>query len=291
MTELQYFKTDKNGTRYYYDWTCPRCGGAGGSDNWAYTGWTCYECGGTGKALKPQIVKEYTEEYRAILDERNAKRHAKENAEREAKAEQQLEADKAKFLEKNGFNKDGYTYIFLGDTYPIKDKIKSAGGKFDYTLGWHIDHEVNGFQFMPVHIDEVADVAYFHGYTYKDGASADIEKRAKEEYTKMNNITPSEWVGEVGDKVQIEAVLVIEGSFESYFGYRPTTTYVYTFTDDDDNDFVWKTSSWDNMTWGSHPAPILEIGDRAIITGTIKEHSEYKGEKQTVLTRCKVVKA
>jgi hypothetical protein len=29
---------------------CWRCGGAGKSDRWMYTGYVCYECGGTGKA-------------------------------------------------------------------------------------------------------------------------------------------------------------------------------------------------------------------------------------------------
>lgn len=28
---------------------CPRCGGAGGSDNWKFTGWTCNRCLGSGK--------------------------------------------------------------------------------------------------------------------------------------------------------------------------------------------------------------------------------------------------
>lgn len=31
-----------------------------------------------------------------------------------------------------------------------------------------------------------------------------------------------------------------------------------------------------------------EVGDVITVSGTIKEHNEYPGEKQTVLTRCKV---
>ena len=27
-----YIRTDKNGTKIYHDWTCPRCGGAGYAD-------------------------------------------------------------------------------------------------------------------------------------------------------------------------------------------------------------------------------------------------------------------
>ncbi len=74
MAKIVYLRTDKNGTKYYANYTCPRCGGAGGSDKWAFTGWTCYECGGTGESPTPVIEKEYTPEYRAKLDERARKR-------------------------------------------------------------------------------------------------------------------------------------------------------------------------------------------------------------------------
>lgn len=74
MAKIVYLRTDKNGTKYYANYTCPRCGGAGGSDKWSFTGWTCYECGGTGESSTPVIEKEYTPEYRAKLDERARKR-------------------------------------------------------------------------------------------------------------------------------------------------------------------------------------------------------------------------
>lgn len=57
MAKIVYLRTDKNGTKYYANYTCPRCGGAGGSDKWAFTGWTCYECGGTGESSTPVIEK------------------------------------------------------------------------------------------------------------------------------------------------------------------------------------------------------------------------------------------
>jgi hypothetical protein len=34
----------------------------------------------------------------------------------------------------------------------------------------------------------------------------------------------------------------------------------------------------------------LEVGKEYWLSATVKEHSEYKGEKQTILTRCKVIK-
>jgi hypothetical protein len=88
-------KVDRNGTKYFMvSRPCIRCGGAGGSDKWAYTGWTCYECGGTGQG-KDEIVKEYTPEYEAKLEERRANRRAKweaEHAEEIAEAKAKEEA-------------------------------------------------------------------------------------------------------------------------------------------------------------------------------------------------------
>ena len=81
MKKLQYVRTDRNGTKIYYDWNCPRCGGAGGADMWAYTGYTCYECGGTGLRVKPLIVKEYTDEYAAKLEARRLAKWDKDHAE------------------------------------------------------------------------------------------------------------------------------------------------------------------------------------------------------------------
>lgn len=46
--------------------------------------------------------------------------------------------------------------------------------------------------------------------------------------------------------------------------------------DKNGNVLVWKTGYQD-----------MEEGKFYTVTGTIKEHNEYSGEKQTVLTRCK----
>ena len=54
------------------------------------------------------------------------------------------------------------------------------------------------------------------------------------------------------------------------------TTFLYRFVDDAGNVFVWKASGAYN------------VFDGVTIKGTVKDHSEYQGVKQTVLTRCKI---
>lgn len=132
--EFKYIRTDRNGTKYYYDWTCPRCGGAGESDKWIFTGKICFGCGGTGKRAKPLVVKKYTEEYAAKLA---AKRKAREDAKPKPSEEElnaRLEVSKAINAKDNGINADGTGYAYTGNTYPIKDDIKRVGGKWIYGM-------------------------------------------------------------------------------------------------------------------------------------------------------------
>ena len=141
MDRLKYIRTDKNGTKIFEDWTCPRCGGAGWAGQWKYTGVTCFSCGGSGLRNRPKMVKEYTDEYAAKLE---AKRIAKQKQYEEehadeiaaAKAEQErreAEYKLAQFVRecKNfGCGADGIGYVHTGNTYPVKEQIKAHGGKF-----------------------------------------------------------------------------------------------------------------------------------------------------------------
>lgn len=99
----------------------------------------------------------------------------------------------------------------------------------------------------------------------------------------------SNHVGSIGDKIDTTAVYAGSAHFEvnSYMGYGTETMYIHRFKVDG-NTFIWKTSKalgwWNNNDEWETP----EEGTQVHLKGTIKEHSEYKDEKQTVLTRCKV---
>lgn len=134
MFELEYVRTDRNGTKYFNDWNCPRCGGAGESDNWIFTGKTCHACGGTGKRAKPLVVKVYTDEYAAKLA---ARRKAREEAKPNPDAEEvhaACEESKARAASDEGINADGTGYAYTGKTYAIKDTIKEAGGVWSHSM-------------------------------------------------------------------------------------------------------------------------------------------------------------
>jgi len=103
-------------------------------------------------------------------------------------------------------------------------------------------------------------------------------QKIEEETERKNSSKKSNWVGNIKDRVTVETNKVeCVTSFEScYDGYHTSIVYVYKFSDAEGNIYVWKTST-------DVPEETTKI------VGTIKEHSEYKGTKQTVLTRCKVI--
>ncbi len=96
-------KTADGDPCFSYPVHCGRCGGAGGSDSWRFTGWTCFECRGTGgRATKFALL--YTAEKLAKLNATQAKREATKAAKAAAKdAEFRNLADvrRAEFLTAN----------------------------------------------------------------------------------------------------------------------------------------------------------------------------------------------
>lgn len=75
-----------------------------------------------------------------------------------------------------------------------------------------------------------------------------------------------------------------KGSFymgTSNYGYYPEKIYLHKFADAEDNVYVWKTTNG---------CVDQDLGSKKVVLdGTVKEHKEFNGEKQTVLTRCKYV--
>lgn len=168
MKQLEYIRTDKNGTKIFYDWNCPRCGGAGSSDNWIFTGKTCYACGGTGRREKPAIVKEYTPEYEAKLKAKRAARAAKHQNENPQPSKEELieKADETRrnMWEYEGFNRDGTGYLYTGNTYRIKQQLKDSGGRWSAFLArWIAPVNLGPIQGVTIEQINAADLCDRYG--------------------------------------------------------------------------------------------------------------------------------
>lgn len=116
--------------------------------------------------------------------------------------------------------------------------------------------------------------------TYDRELEREAQRRLREEarQKELEQGKNSEFIGEVGKKVTANVVSckVVTSWTNCYDGYYPTTTYMYKFVTEDGNILIWKTSK--------------DFDEKNVktITGTVKEHNEFREVKQTVLTRCKV---
>lgn len=103
----------------------------------------------------------------------------------------------------------------------------------------------------------------------------------------------SNYIGTVGDRLTLRLTLKRDYCYQTSFGWKLQDNYIYTLEDSDGNVFVWKTSTIIGIDSEDKRGHLLwnpvHRGDEITLKGTVKEHSEYKGTKQTVLTRCKVV--
>lgn len=277
MADKIYIRTDKNGTKIYHDYTCPRCCGHGGSQAWVYTGWTCYECGGSGKTNKPSIIKEYTPEYQAKLDAQRAARAAKRAAERFQKNVE----GQGEWLEKKGFGSGKIYVVTLEDTFSVKDELKAAGAHFDYAVGWYFSSAPTALPVVELTKEECFEQSGEGLLVWKEGLDALIA-------SKMPKEEESEYIGQVGDKVQLTATYKKMFSYETHFTYHGETNYIHQFETEDGNIIVWKTSCTIETVDEDGCYKPIPTGSKVALKGSIKAHEEYKGKKQTILTRCKV---
>ena len=269
--EKKLIKIDKNGTKYYSDCTCQRCGGKGRISYYGYIyNGICFECNGSGVS-KERITKVYTPEYAEKLE---AKRQEKALKEKEAKIAELL-AHEDEELERLGF-KNGKTYCVCGDTFAIKNQLKEAGAKFSPELGWHFAELNSDYECIEILADDVlADTLIWSYGKPHFSFREDAKELVKAKMPKKEVV--SEYVGELKQRMTMNLTLKRVFSYESSYGYHSSTVYINSFEDANGNVFIWKTASWCG-----------EESKTYEVTGTVKDHSEYKGTKQTILTKCKI---
>ena len=236
----------------------------------AYGG-VCLKCGGTGFLTKE--VRLYTLEEAEKMDAANERARAKKEAERRAKMEAEFEQNKIKWLEKNNFNKEGKTYVVTGDSYSIKDELKSAGFIYDKVLRWHkADPGDYAGRCVEVSLEDICEWSAWGEAHYLTSAQDFVNKLI---CPAEDETTPSEWVGTIGEKYLDTVTFVRKGWCDTRFG----GSNIYSFKDEAGNELTWFTSTLLDK----------EVGEVFKIRGTIKSHNEYKGKKSTILTRVKVV--
>ncbi|AAQ17890.1 hypothetical protein Aeh1ORF229c [Aeromonas phage Aeh1] len=103
----------------------------------------------------------------------------------------------------------------------------------------------------------------------------DLDKKAEQAITdKIGN--ESKHIGSVGERLKgLELIVTRTNPIETMYG----TLTVVSMIDNSGNMFTWFASGYREF----------DENEQIKIAGTVKAHDEYKGKKQTVLTRCKLV--
>lgn len=266
LNKICYVRTDRNGTREYVDPRCPKCGGEGFIYYYAHVNaGVCFKCGGTGKAPHPERIRVYTPEYKA-----------KVIAKRDQKLREQAVEKNKKTLEKYGFNASGEAYIILGNTYSIKDELKAAGAKYNSFLGWHFSEPQDSYPILKLIAEEILEKDKYGAYiVYEEELSLTVKEHRDNYTTEQRRAqSTSEYVGEIGKRITTPIASWKQlAEWENEYGI----CYLYKFTTPTGDVLTWKTSKI-----------LTDTLDITSITGTVKAHEEFKGEKQTVLTRCKL---
>ena len=280
-TKKELVKTDRNGTKYFFcQEQCAACYGRGKIRDQAGSGTKkCKKCGGTGYIEFE--TKEYTPEYAAILEQRRAVHEAEKEKKQKQKKAEWVKEERTRLSRKSGFNEEGFIWLFCGNTYENRDKIKELGGKYSPVLGWHIDHEVEGWKMRKVAAEEVLTVTECSvGFDIRK--CIEIKKEIK---GAQDNIS---YIGNPGDKIVVSAKFVksIPLRNKRVPSYIPADKYLHIFEDSEDRKYVWVTGCEAFTDKGS-----LSEGDSIVLSGTIKENCVHNGEPETRLIRCKLTKS
>jgi hypothetical protein len=277
-TNRTLIRTDKNGTRYFrVTGPCTKCHGRGYIDYYKHVeAGVCFECNGTGRYETTE--KEYTEEYlqhKAELAERREER-------RRAAWTVEGALEKMGYGHEIGIVTDADGKLSYGEDF---DALKRhAACKYEKGCGsllCRVDNHLvpmATYKIVPVKWDELLEA------DYEKCELRWKEKGAREALANHTYSFPPKpkyeggFVGVEGEKVDLVLKLVKIGGYETFFNGRDAYVAVYTFEDGNHNKLVWKTQKGIDG----------DVCDLFKVKGTVKEHSEYRGEKQTVLTRCKV---
>lgn len=257
---------------------CPRCNGLGiyaiGVENGqikphpAYNG-VCLQCNSLGYIEKK--IRLYTKVEYDAMQKNNEKAKQKRAEIAEAKRLAEFDTKRAKWLSDNGFDAEGNTFLYIKeDSYQKKDELKAAGYKYNPVLKWH-GPAAGGFEeATEVHnVEEFYQLTAWGTYTMLRDAASKVESIIEA----SRPASTSKWIGEIGEKLYDVAVTLVSiYGFEGKFGYSQVIKF--------------ETAEGNILTWFTGVDIKIEVGESCFLTGTIKKHTEYKGQKTTIVTRC-----
>ena len=171
-----------------------------------------------------------------------------------------------------GFTK-GYITIFKGDTYAHIDWFRASIARYARWWGWYIISTEEIPADLPDGLEPIQLPWDIVGNDDGKLKPESIVQKAVEAI--IYDAGTSEFVGEIGDRVELTLTVTRAIEIENNYGH----SMMHIMEDDCGNVYVWTTAA---KSWPE--------GAVKNVRGTIKDHRTYKNIKQTVLTRCLEVK-
>lgn len=156
---------------------------------------------------------------------------------------------------------------------------KHFGQRFDdipveYFANWYFDGDIDSER-----SDIVKERIRLQVICRRDDFMAVVEAnkaaQAQREAEVEAKRSKSNHVGEVGQRILIETTITFSKGFEGFYG----TTFINSLEDAEGNVFIYRGNC------------IGEKGDKLTLKATVKEHGEYDGVRQTVISRPKVLES
>ena len=227
------------------------CGRCGGVGGWK--GWPGYTCYDCGGKgnLGYECIRVYTAAELIKLNATQAKRQAKAEAKRAAK---QAEFEAAAAVKRAKF---------MAANGELVAKAQAVAEK------------------SPLIASLLEGLAKYGDWTEKQMALvAKVEAEVTESAAKA---AASGWFGKVGERVDVTATVERVASYvrPSFRGFGTDTVWIVSMRTAEGNAVVVKSPSFSDRI----------KGEVVKMRATVKEHSEYKGEKQTVMMRAAVLES
>lgn len=198
-----------------------------------------------------------------------------------------------RLIDKYGFESSSSmnaTWKFIMDEYDRTKVEDEATDAIEWIKSLSEDDVIKSSYLF--NLKQIIDAGYCTARHFGFLASL-IPSYRKSEYKRLldlknNNGKESNYVGNIGDKISVKVKYINTYTYDTSFGNFSN----HLFMDDNGNIFKWSTGSRLKYTVKDNHSNYsqwyyLDKGATVQLSGKIKDHSEYRNQKQTVLTRCK----
>lgn len=178
--------------------------------------------------------------------------------------------NKNQWLKDNGFNEKGITYCIIGNTYANKEYLKEQQCKYSPLLKWHCEQKIN----VPNNCN-IVKIKFNDIYEWNEQFQKPLLFENAEILISraLNPAAAYKFLGNIGQRIyDLPAKYQFSNNFISRFGQF---TYIHTF-ETEENKIIWFTTK----------ELKLDIDSDILITGTIVQHQNYKGDNTTIVNRC-----